>query len=141
MKVKMEIKRFGIVLFSGVWLMGCSDSAIERSTEIEEDLHSAIIMVSEQSDSQVSIKNFVDFKWDKAFLIDPYTPQDELVNQIGVKFIDRSNIALRDDIYLLVFLNQEKVVLYAEIERLGSTITLGDQEYLKPANDTIYIKR
>ena len=141
MKVKMEIKRFGIVLFSGVWLMGCGDSAIERNTEIEENLHSAITMVSEQSDSQISIKNFVDFKWDKAYLIDPYTPQDELENQIGVKFIDRSNIDLRDDLYLLVFLNQEKVVQYAEIERLGSTITLGDQAYLTPSNDTIFIER
>lgn len=55
MKVKMEgeflIKRFGIVLFSCVWLLGCSDSAIERNIEIEKDLHSAIIMVSDQSNS------------------------------------------------------------------------------------------
>lgn len=48
---------------------------------------------------------------------------------------------MRDDIYLLVFLNQEKVVQFAEIERLGFTITIGDQEYLTPSNDTIYIER
>ncbi|MFJ8236103.1 hypothetical protein ACIQ34_10190 [Ureibacillus sp. NPDC094379] len=135
------IKRTAIVLFSCVLLMGCSSSNFERNTEIEKDLHSSIIMVSDQSDSQVSIKNFVKFEWDKAFLIQPYTPEDDIEKQVGVKFKDPSNMDKRDDIYLLIFLNQEKVVQYAEIERLGTTITLGDQEYLTPSNDVMYIER
>lgn len=131
----------GIVLFSLLLLMGCNDSSLKRNTELEEKLHSSIIMVSDNSTSAHYIDSFVDFKWDKAYLIQPYTTQANIEKQLGVDFKEPSNIGLRDDIYLLVFLNQGKAVQYAEIERLKTTFSLGDKEYLEPSNDIIYIER
>lgn len=98
-------------------------------------------MVSDNSTSAHYIDSFVDFKWDKAFLVQPYTTQTDLEKQLGVKFTDPSNIGTRDDIYLLIFVNENKVVQYAEIERLKTTFSLGDKEYLEPSNDIIYIER
>ncbi|MEK4130334.1 hypothetical protein NYE67_11670 [Solibacillus sp. FSL W8-0474] len=135
------IKQMGIVLFSLLLLMGCNDSSLKRNTELEEKLHSSIIMVSDNSTSAHYIDSFVDFKWDKAYLIQPYTTQANIEKQLGVDFKEPSNIGLRDDIYLLVFLNQGKAVQYAEIERLKTTFSLGDKEYLEPSNDIIYIER
>ena len=135
------IKQMGAVLFSLLLLMGCNDSGIKRNTELEKDLHSSIIMVSDNSTSAHYIDTFVDFKWDRAFLVHPYTTQADLEKQLGVKFTDSSNIGIRDDIYLLVFVNQDKVVQYAEIKRLKTTFSLGDKEYLEPSNDILYIER
>ena len=116
----------GVVLFSLLLLMGCNDSSVKQNTELEEKLHSSIMMVS-----------------DNAYLFQPYTTQADIEKQLGVNFKDQSNIGLRDDIYLLVFLNQGKAVQYAEIERLKTTFSLGDKEYLEPSNenDIIYIER
>lgn len=135
------IKQIGAVLLSLLLLTGCNDSSIKRNKEIEKTLHSSIIMVSDNSDSKLHLSAFVDFEWDKAFLIQPYTPPSDLERQIGLKFKDPSNIGSRDDIYLLVFVNQGKVVQYAEIERLETSFSIGDQEYLDPANDILYIER
>ncbi|WP_339212703.1 hypothetical protein [Solibacillus sp. FSL W8-0372] len=135
------IKQMGVVMFTLLLLMGCNDSSIKRNTELEKKLHSSIIMVSDNSTSAHYIDSFVDFKWDKAFLVQPYTTQTDLEKQLGVKFTDPSNIGTRDDIYLLIFVNENKVVQYAEIERLKTTFSLGDKEYLEPSNDIIYIER
>lgn len=98
-------------------------------------------MVSDNSTSKTYLNTFDDFEWDKAFLIQPYTTQADIEKQIGIKFTDPSNIGSRDDIYLLVFVDEGKAVQYAEIERLHTTFSLGDKEYLEPTNDVIYIER
>lgn len=130
-----------VILLSGLLITGCNDSDIKRNTEIEERLHSSIIMVSDNSTSKTYLNTFDDFEWDKAFLVQPYSTQEDIEKQIGVKFTVSSDIGLRDDIYLLVFVNAGKVVQYAEIERLHTTFSLGDKEYLEPSNDVIYIER
>ncbi|KGR85537.1 hypothetical protein [Lysinibacillus odysseyi] len=135
------IKRLGIVLFSFLLLSGCNGSDIKRSTELEKEFHSAINTVSDNRDSEVYIKTLANFKWDKAFLINPYTSQEEIEKQISVTFKDPSNINSRDDIYLLIFLHQGKVIQYAEIDRLKSSLSLGEKAYLTPSDDVIYIER
>ena len=135
------IKQIAVILLSGLLITGCNDSDIKQNTEIEERLHSSIIMVSDNSTSKTYLNTFDDFEWDKAFLVQPYTTQADIEKQIGVKFTDSSNIGSRDDIYLLVFVDEGKAVQYAEIERLHTTFSLGDKEYLEPTNDVIYIER
>lgn len=131
----------GVLLFALLLLIGCNDNNIKRNKELEEDVKSFIIMVSDDSDSELHLNGIVDFDWDKAFLITPYTSQEEIEKQVGVKLKDLSKISLRDDIYLLIFLNNDEVVQYAEINRLQTTFSLSDQEYLTPSNDLIYIER
>ncbi|KAB2336345.1 hypothetical protein F7731_12745 [Cytobacillus depressus] len=135
------IKRMGIVLFSLLLLIGCNNYNIKQNTELEKNINTSIIMVSDKSDSEIYIKAFTNFEWDKAFLINPYTSQEEIEKQVGVNFKDPSNISSRDDIYLLIFLNNGKVVQYAEINRLQTSFSLADKEFLTPSNDIIYIER
>ncbi|MER2029937.1 MAG: hypothetical protein ABS903_12290 [Solibacillus sp.] len=135
------IKQIVVILLSLLLITGCNDSDIKRNTEIEERLHYSIIMVSDNSTSKTYLNTFDDFEWDKAFLVQPYTTQEDIEKQIGVKFKDSSNIGSRNDIYLLVFVEEGKAVQYAEIERLHTTFSLGDKEYLEPTNDVIYIER
>ena len=130
-----------MVIFSLLLLAGCTDSKIERNTKLESDFKSLISMVSDKSDSKININPFVDFEWDKAFLISPYTSQEEKEKKIGVSFNDPSNIYSRDDIYLLIFLHNEKIVQYAEINRQQSNISLGEVEYLTPSNDFVFVIR
>ena len=134
------IKQIAVLLIF-LLITGCNVSNIKRNTEIEKRLHSSIIMVSDNSTSKTYLNTFDDFEWDKAFLVQPYATQTDIEKQVGVKFTDPSNIGSRDDIYLLVFVNEGKAVQYAEIDRLHNTFSLGDKEYLEPSNDVIYIER
>lgn len=135
------IKQIAVILLTLLMITGCNNSDMIRNTEIEKRLHSSIIMVSDNSTSKTYLNTFDDFEWDKAFLVQPYTTQAGIEEQTGVKFTDPSNIGSRDDIYLLVFVKDDKAVQYAEIERLHTTFSLGDKEYLGPSDDVIYIER
>ncbi|WRP07234.1 hypothetical protein U9J35_03445 [Rossellomorea aquimaris] len=121
-----------------LFLAGCNLGELDRNTGLEESLFS---VVENENNSEITVKPLADFKWDKAFLFEPYTPQDQIGEQLGVDFEDPSNISSRDDIYLLVFLNDKKVVQYAEVKRQKSGFSIGGKDYLTPSDDLIKIER
>lgn len=121
--------------------MGCNGNEITRNTELESDIKSLISLVSDNSDSEINIKDFINFDWDKAFLIEPYTSEEEIEKQIGVYFKDNSNIGSSDDIYLLIFLKDNNVVQYAELSRQQCDFSIKEEEYLTPSTDLLYVIR
>jgi uncharacterized protein YxeA len=131
------LKKFSIFLFVLLLLAGCSQK-VYRNTDLEGSIQS---MVKDESKSEINLVSLTKFDWDKAFLITPYSTPEGIKKQLGVDFKDPSNIDFRDDIYLLVFLNGDKVVQYAEVKRSQSDFSIGDKEFLTPASDSINIRR
>jgi hypothetical protein len=105
---------------------------------LEESISS---IVENDNNSEITVKPLTNFKWDKAFLFEPYSPQENIEEQLGVDFEDPSNISSRDDIYLLVFLDDKKVVQYAEIKRQKSGFSIVGKDSLTPSDDLIKIER
>ena len=58
-----------------------------------------------------------------------------------MEFKDPSNIHSKDDIYLLIFLENRHVVQYAELNRHQSNFSLGEVDYITPTNDLILVER
>ena len=127
-----------VIIFSLLLLVGCSQSSLQQNTELEETIHSVI---KDKNISEINTNSLTNFDWDKAFLFAPYTTQESIEEQLDVDFKDPSKIDIRDDIYLLVFLNDNKAVHYAEINRQQSEFSLGEKEYLTPSNASINIER
>ncbi len=125
----------GIIILS-LLIVGCSN--VQENTELGESIHSTIVDVS---NNEISLKSLTDFEWEKAFLFTPYSSEEEIEKYLGVKFNDSSNIRMRDDLYLLVFMNEEKVVQYVEVEHQGVNLTIGETDYLSPSDDLIIIER
>lgn len=100
-------------------------------------------MIRDKSESEINLKKRTTFEWDKAYLITPYSTstQEGIENQLGIDFKDPSNIGTRDDIYLLVFLNKEKVVQYVQMERQGADFLIGERAFLTPEEDKVTIER
>jgi uncharacterized protein YxeA len=119
-------------------LVGCSQSNVQHNIDLEDSIYS---IVEDTNKSEISIKSLTTFEWDKAFLFAPYSTQEGIEEQLGTDFEDPSNINMRDDIYLLVFLNGDKVVQYIEIERQGSDFSIGEKGHLTPSDDVISIER
>jgi hypothetical protein len=121
-----------------VMIVGCGNSDVLHNIDFEKTMHS---MVENQNNREIKVKPLTDFKWDKAYLFEPYTPQEHIEKQMGVEFADPSNIRSRDDIYLIVFLNEGNVVQYAEITRQKTDFSIGEKEYLSPSEDVLLIER
>jgi hypothetical protein len=117
-------------------LTGCSE--VTHNTDLENSIQS---IVKDKNKSQINIDSLANFEWDKGYLFPPYTAEESMEKQMGVNFKDRSNIYSRDDIYLLVFVNNEKVVQYAEIKRNQSDLSIDATEYITPSKALIKINR
>ncbi|MGG4170049.1 hypothetical protein ABEW00_21605 [Rossellomorea vietnamensis] len=119
-------------------ITGCSNNDIKRNETFENALSST---VKNQQNKEIEIHSITDFRWDKAYLFPPYTPQESIEKKLGIEFEDPSNISSRDDIYLFVFLHEGKVVQYAEINRQKADFTMDGKEYLTPSEDVLKMER
>jgi uncharacterized protein YxeA len=137
MKERFVIKKFiAILMVLLLLLAGCSN--VQHNTDLG---NSILSLVENNNNNDISLTQMTSFDWEKAFLFSPYSTQGEIEKQLGVNFNDPSNINMRDDIYLLVFINDDKVVQYVEVERQGADFTIEGNEYLTPAEDRIKIDR
>lgn len=131
------IRKIAVVItILALLLVGCSN--VQEDKELAQSIYSTIM---DESNKEISLLSLTTFKWDKAFLFSPYSTEKEIKNQLGVSFNDPSDLEWRDDIYLLVFMNEEKVIQYVVVERQGVNLTIGDKEYLSPSEDLIMIQR
>lgn len=119
-------------------LIGCGQSNSEHNKDLENSIFS---IVEDEDNSKIEIDSLTSFNWDKAFLFTPYSPQEHIEEELGTDFKDPSNISMRDDIYLLVFLEGDKAVQYVEMERQGADFSTEEKGHLTPSNDVIHIKR
>lgn len=119
-------------------LVGCSPNNVQHKTDIEDSIYS---FVADKNNSEISIKSLTTFDWDKAILFPPYSTQEGIEEQLCTDFEAPINFNMRDDIYLLVFLNGDKVVQYVKIERQGSDFSIGEKGHLTPSDDVISIGR
>ncbi|WP_430786657.1 hypothetical protein VBD025_14380 [Virgibacillus flavescens] len=130
------MKFFGLILCL-FFLTSCTQSTVQQNNK----LASAIETVLEDNEEKaIDLTNFADFKWDKAYIFHPYTTQSIIDRQLNVDFKDPSNMSSRDDIYLLVFLQDEKVVQYAEISREHGELTMNSKDGITPSEPIIELK-
>ncbi|MDY0407845.1 hypothetical protein ACFFIS_07765 [Virgibacillus soli] len=132
------MKKLMVFISLILMLVGCNQDDMQDRTGLEKSVQS--IMMDEDI-SEIHIKSLTDFDWEKAYLITPYSDQKSIEKQIGVSFKDKSNMNMRDDIYLIVFIQDDKVIQYAELKRQGADFSVGEKEYLTPIDDVIKIDR
>lgn len=123
---------FIIITFS--LLVGCQQHS---HTKLEEAIFA---IVEEETFTEFNLSPFTNFPWEKAAIFEPYTTQDKIEETLGVKLIQTGGIEYRDDIFLLVFTNKNKVVQYALLQRNAFAFNSVD-EIMTPGSDLIKIIR
>ena len=118
------------VLFS---LVGCSQV---RSSELEKEITKCI----QSGQFTFELNQVTNFEWTKAYLFTPYTTSQMMEEEMGISFKDVSKLSERDDIELLVFVDERKmeVVQTAQLSRLEGTYSFEKGTYATPENDTFY---
>jgi hypothetical protein len=118
-----------------ILLVGCSLGVLHNK-KLEQSIHSAM-----KEDGKVDLDKVAEFNWDTAHLFHPYTTQSEINKELGFTFKDPSGIKSRDDIHLLVFVHDHKVIQYVEISREYGDPILEDGATLTPSNAVFEVKR
>ncbi|UOQ83536.1 hypothetical protein [Gracilibacillus salinarum] len=129
---------FFVFLLLLLLLTYCTLNKVPHNEELRE---SVFFIVKDKSNTEISMNTLTDFDWDKGFLIPPYSSQESIDKQLGVHFSDPSSIDFRDDIYLFVFMKDNEVVQYVEMDVQDAKFTLGGRKYLTPLDDVIIIER
>ncbi|GGG15310.1 hypothetical protein GCM10007425_07010 [Lysinibacillus alkalisoli] len=89
---------------------------------------------------KVELTSMVEFDWQEAYLFPPYTQHNEITSTLGFPFSEQTNVTNSDNIYLLVFLHEDKIIESVDIHRAHCDFTI-DSTKLTPDQDTIYIQR
>lgn len=119
-------------------LAGCRQTG-HHNKDLEESIYE---IVADTSHHIIALDALTTFTWEKAYLFTPYSTQESMAEQLGIKnFKDPSDLDYRDDIYLLVFVQDDQVIQYVEIERQGEDFSIGEHPYLTPKNPEIHIQR
>jgi major membrane immunogen (membrane-anchored lipoprotein) len=130
------LKKATVLILAIILLLtGCST---EQNTELEESINSVI---EDKNNNEININTLTTFDWNEAHLFAPYTTSEGIEEQLGFKYRDKSNIRWKDDIFLLVFVKDDKAIQYAEIDHQGSNLSIKGQSYLTPLEDVIHIDR
>jgi hypothetical protein len=130
------LKKVILSLFFGlIFITGCSLGVLHNK-KLEESIHSAM-----KENGKVKLNEAADFDWDTAHLFHPYTTQSEINDKLGFTFKDPSDIKKRDDIYLLVFVHDHKVVQYVELSREFGDPVHENNETLTPSDAVFDVKR
>lgn len=128
------MKKVIVVVFLLLLVVGCN----QNKTDVDQSIES---IVKDTSKNEINVNSLTNIIWDKAFLFTPYSTTESIQEQLGSKFKDKSNIGMRDDIYLLVILYESEVIKYVEIKRQGYDFSIGEKGYLTPHDDVISIIR
>lgn len=91
-------------------------------TDLESKLAAEIKQkLDNKNTDPISIKALTDFDWDKLFIFNPYTPNAVLENALGEESQKLKKVEMysREDINLLVFVNDSKIVSFIEFPRLS----------------------
>jgi len=127
------------VFFFLIILASCSQGTVNHNKELEKSISSAIEVKGVE---EIDLSSLTDFDWEKVYIFGPYTTQEMINEKLGVNYKDPSSIDYRDDINLIVFLDNNKVVQYAEITRkYGDLLIETNDGFITPSDATLKIKK
>src|SRR5699024_6435547 len=92
---KFMLKKVIFLLVTLLLLIACST---EQNTELEESINSVI---EDENNQEININTLTTFEWDEAHLFAPYATKSGMEERLGFKYRDKSNISMRDDVFLL----------------------------------------
>ncbi|MBM7703792.1 hypothetical protein [Metabacillus iocasae] len=81
---------------------------------------------------KVNFEELFDFKWDKVYVFTPYTSIKEVNNQLGFTWLGAKSTGIdrRDDVNLIVFVENNQVAQYIELPRsYGDIVAKGEEAF------------
>lgn len=114
--------------------LSCSSNLIQDET-FENNLQLACTQADEGE--SIDMARLTNFSWDKFFVFTPYTAVDNMESRLGFSDIrlPKTDITFRDDMNLLVFVEDHKIIHYVEYARIKGDFdkTVNKKDGFSPA--------
>ncbi|MGV2882478.1 hypothetical protein [Paenibacillus taichungensis] len=80
----------------------------------------------------IDFKKITGFSWDKVYVFTPYTPEEEINQQLGFNWSKANLIEYYDSFNLLVFVKENKVVQYVKFPRTNGKFIVESKNEFAP---------
>ncbi|WP_261129874.1 hypothetical protein [Bacillus sp. Marseille-Q3570] len=91
--------------------------------------------------TEINLQTLTNFNWEKAYIFYPYSSHNMIEEQVGFSLDNARNMSHRDDINLLVLVDEDQTVYYAEISRQNGDLLNDEEDGYTPIDATIKIQR
>lgn len=123
----------GSILFTG-----CQHNIAMDDEFIEKKMDSIGL---DKGQNEVDLNALTDFSWEEAYIFQPYTTPEYMTEKLGFKWNNTIGMGYRDDINLIVFVKDKKVVKYIELPRKYGDFASSDIEnVMTPENSIVTIE-
>jgi len=124
------MKYFLMYGFIGVALLGCAKT---EDTEIKAELLILFDSAIENKNGTFQLSQ-LNLKWDSLLIVFPYSDVQRIKfsDRINTDILSQTDIQSRDDVCVLVFLKDDKIVSYVEMSR--------EYDFGKLSADKLYSK-
>jgi hypothetical protein len=127
-----------LILIIATILIGCNNSLEIKEDLVESRINSFIL---NEDQNEIDINALTDFTWEKAYIFTPYTTADYMKERLGFNWKNSVGIDYRDDINLIVFVKDKKVVKYMKLPRKYGDFNFDDIENeITPENSIMTLK-
>lgn len=114
-----------VILVTGVFLLSLTVLLyallipVVQRNQLQAALSRSVRMYQIGYASHIDLQAFTGFEWDRLFVFPPYTPPDSIDESLGFAWgrSVQTSISWSDEINLLVFLKQGRVVRWIEVPR------------------------
>ncbi|MCM3655363.1 hypothetical protein [Metabacillus litoralis] len=126
------------LIISSILFAGCHHN-LEINDDLVERRMNSVFLNKDQN--EVDLNALTDFSWEKAYIFPPYTTSEYMTEKLGFKWNNATGIDYRDDINLIVFVKDKKVVKYIELPRKYGDFASGDIENgITPENSIVTVE-
>lgn len=139
MKRKIGVLSLLVIVLAITFFFFQGNSSIDAKSRSE--LEANIVTSVKNNPREIDFNKVTNFKWDKMYIFVPYTTDEEITKQLGFKwkYSHKTNIRSLDNINLLVFVKDERVIQYLELSReYGDFI---EKNNITPTNSVIHLKQ
>ena len=123
-------KRFVILAFVSL-LAGCNSTATQTRDTLTDQLESSV--------ETIDLADIGSSDWERLCVLAPYSTNESAIAQFGFDWDAESETSIerRDDVYIVVFADQENVISHVEMPRQSRELINSSISCLERSNSTI----
>ena len=124
-------KRF-VILTCISLLAGCNSAAIQTRDALTDQLESSV--------EKIDLADIGPSDWERLCVLAPYSTNESAITQLGFDWDaeGETGIEQRDDVYIVVFADQENVISHVEMPRQSREMLNSSISCLERSDSTIF---
>ena len=132
------MRKIVLLCLTLILVAGCSQGTVLQNQDLAASIVTAM---REEGVQEIDLSALTGFEWDEAVILTPYMTDEKIQERLGTDFNGPGSIGYRDDINVIVFLNDGEAVQYTEVSRQYGDLVSVDGKNLTPSAAILQVKK